>query len=75
MILHLFRSTVEPELYGFSTDPSGGNLPDGPGAWRGIGAPIPLGDTLATTSPKIAQQIERDGYAPLEGAAIGQSVP
>jgi hypothetical protein len=72
MSLHIFRSTQTPALYGFTVDPSGANLPADNGPWERAGNAIPLGTTMASTSPQIAEQIERRGYALVKGHTVSQ---
>jgi hypothetical protein len=72
MTLHTFRSTRTPELFGFTLDADGGNLPVDDGPWEPTGSAIPLGTTMASTSPEIAQQIERNGYALVKGNTARQ---
>jgi hypothetical protein len=70
--LHVFRSTRTPEMYGFTNDPKGVNLPTDDGPWEEAGAAIPLGTTMASTSPEVAQQIQRNGFALVKGHAVSQ---
>jgi hypothetical protein len=70
MTLHVFYSTETPELYAFTTDPSGANLPSEDGPWQSAGNAIPLGATMASTSPEIAQQVELNGFALVKGHAV-----
>lgn len=70
MTLHIFQSQKTPEMFGFTADPIGTNLPAEDGPWERAGNAIPLGVTMASTSPEIAQQIERDGYALVKGHSV-----
>lgn len=72
MTLHIFQSSKMPELYAFTIDPSGANLPLEDAPWVRTGNAIPLGTTMASTSPQIAQQVERDGYALVEGSTVSE---
>src|SRR3954447_11236727 len=72
MILHIFQSAKMPELYGFTVDATGANLPVKDGPWEVAGNTIPLGTTMASTSPGIAHQIERNGYALVKGHSVSQ---
>jgi hypothetical protein len=70
--LHVFQSGKMSELYGFTVDATGANLPIENGPWEVAGDAIPLGTTMASTSPRIAEQIERHGYALVKGHTIGK---
>ena len=70
MTLHIFQSAKTRELYGFTVDAAGTNLPTEDGPWGIAGNAIPLGTTMASTSPEFAQQIERNGYALVKGHAV-----
>jgi hypothetical protein len=72
MTLHVFQSSKMPELFGFTIDASGANLPAEGGPWEGTGDDLPLGTTMASTSPLIAQQIEQYGFALVKGHTIGK---
>jgi hypothetical protein len=72
MTLHIFQSTKTPELFGFTIDPTGANLPAEDGRWESAGNAIPLGTTMASTSPKISQLIERNGFALVRGRSGDQ---
>ena len=74
MTLHIFCSAKEPDLYGFTGDATGANLPAEKAPWEPAGNAIPLGTTMASTSPEIAEQIERFGYALVEGHTKGRAV-
>lgn len=54
-------------MFGFTVDDTGANLPVEEGPWEKAGNAIPLGVTMASTSPEIAQQIELNGYALVRG--------
>jgi hypothetical protein len=68
--LYIFQSTQTPEMYGFTTDPSGANLPAGDGPWVDAGTAIPLGTTMASTSPEIAKAIEANGFALVKSHSV-----
>lgn len=72
MTLHLFQSTQTLELFGFTVDPTGSNLPAEDGPWERAANAIPLGTTMASTSPEIAQEVELNGYALVKGRTIAQ---
>jgi hypothetical protein len=72
MTLNIFQSRKTPELFGFTADMTGANLPAASGPWDSAGNAIPLGATMASTSPEIAQQIERYGYALVKGHSVSQ---
>jgi hypothetical protein len=72
MTLHIFQSQRTPELFGFTANYWGENLPPTDGPWERVGDAIPLGATMASTSPEIAQQIERNGYALVKGHSASQ---
>jgi hypothetical protein len=59
-------------MYGFTVDGTGGNLPTEDGPWERSGNAVPLGTTMASTSPEIAQEIERKGYALVKGFRVSQ---
>jgi len=61
-----------PELFGFTVDQTGSNLPPEDGPWERAGDAIPLGTTMASTSPQIAQQVERNGCALVKGHSVSQ---
>jgi hypothetical protein len=67
MDLHTFRSQKTPTMFGFTIDNTGANLPADGGPWEKAGVAIPLGATMASTSPEIAQQVEIMGYALVKG--------
>jgi hypothetical protein len=67
MTLHIFQSSGSPELFGFTADPAGANLPEASGQWESIGDAIPLGVAMASASPKISEEVERLGFALVEG--------
>jgi hypothetical protein len=68
--LHIFQSNQTPEMYGFTVDPSGANLPADEGPWVDAGTAIPLGTTMASTSPEIAKAIEANGFALVKGHSV-----
>ncbi len=72
MTLHIFQSNKMPELFGFTIDDTGANLPVEDGPWERAGNAVPLGTTMASTSPEIAQQIERNGYALVKGHSVSE---
>jgi hypothetical protein len=72
MPLYIFQSRKTPELFGFTVDETGQNLPPEDRPWEKAGNAIPLGTTMASTSPEIDRQIERDGYALVKGHSVSQ---
>jgi hypothetical protein len=72
MVLHIFQSKKAPNRFAFTIDETGANLPIGEGEWERSGTAIPLGVTMASTSPEIARQIEIDGYALVEGHSAAE---
>jgi hypothetical protein len=69
MKLTLFRSTKEPDVFGFTADPTGSNLPDEFGPWRkageGTAAHAYAGDSLDSgiaSSDPVMKAVERDGF-------------
>ena len=68
MVTFMFRSVKEPDVFGFTADASGGNLPGELGPWRragvGTAARSYAGgslDGLASSDPVI-KAVERDGF-------------
>jgi hypothetical protein len=59
-------------MFGFTVDDTGANLPVQDGPWEKAGVAIPLGPTMASTSPAIAQQVEINGYALVQGHSDSQ---
>jgi hypothetical protein len=72
MTLHVFRSISVPELYGFTADAAGANLPVETGPWAAAGEELPLGTAMAAKSPEIDQEIEANGYALVENRRSSQ---
>jgi hypothetical protein len=69
MKLTLFRSTKEPDVFGFTADPTGSNLSDEFGPWRkageGTAAQAYAGDSLDSgiaSSDPVMKAVERDGF-------------
>jgi hypothetical protein len=68
MKLALFRSAKDPDVFGFTADPAGSNLPAALGPWQKAGggtaaqayASTSL-DGLALSDPVI-KAVERDGF-------------
>jgi hypothetical protein len=63
MKLALFRSTKDPDVFGFTADPAGSNLPAALGPWQQADAgSLGVGlEGLAMFDPVI-QAVERDGF-------------
>jgi hypothetical protein len=72
MAVHIFQSISIPELYGFTADATGANLPTETGPWATAGNAMPLGTTMASTSPEIDQEIERTGFALVKGRRMSE---
>ena len=69
MKIYLFRSTTDTEVFGFTDDPAGINLPVDFAPWRraGDGTAIYLGDNSVSltgigSSEPVMAAIKRDGY-------------
>jgi len=62
-------------VFGFTVDVTGENLPSENEPWQRAGPTIPLGTTMASTSPKLGQQIERNGYALVKGYSASPAQP
>lgn len=71
MTLHIFPSAKKPELFGFTIDATGANVPLRM-ARGGVPGTIPLGTTMASSSPQMGQQIVRYGYALVEGHSVSE---
>jgi hypothetical protein len=68
MAISLFRSTKAPDVFGFTSDPTGSNLPDEFGPWRSAGTATAAQayasnslEGLALSDP-VLKAVERDGY-------------
>ena len=68
MKLTLFRSTKDPDVFGFTIEPTGCNLPDALGPWLkagdGTSAQTYAGsslDGLASSDP-VVKAVDRDGF-------------
>ena len=80
MRLSLFKSTKETDLFGYTADPSGGNLPAEFGPWQKAGEGSPAEahaghkpNGLSPSDP-ISMAVERDGfYLVRSGVAINQA--
>ena len=68
MKLTLFRSAKEPDVFGFTADPTGSNLPDEFAPWRkageGTAAQTYAEDSLGgiASSDPVIRAVERDGF-------------
>lgn len=72
MELTIFQSVKEPDVFGFTADPTGGNLPPEIAPWRragtGTAAQTYAGSGL---SDPVVKAVERDGfYLARSGVAI-----
>jgi hypothetical protein len=65
MRIYLFVSTTEPKIRGFTSDPTGCNLPADYAPWRssGAGSAVPAGDHADLVSDAVA----RHGYFLVSG--------
>jgi hypothetical protein len=68
MLLTLFRSSKQPDVFGFTADPSGSNLPDEFAPWEkageGSAAQTYAGgslDEIASSDP-VLKAVEHDGF-------------
>jgi hypothetical protein len=68
MTITLFRSTKEPDVFGFTVDPTGSNLPAQLGPWQSAGAGTVATsyaetnlDGLALSDP-VMRAIKQDGF-------------
>jgi hypothetical protein len=68
MTISLFRSMQEPDVFAFTDDPTGGNLPTELGPWQSAGAGTAATsyagaslDGLAMSDP-VMRAVERDGF-------------
>ena len=78
MTISLFRSTKEPDVFGFTADPTGSNLPAELGPWQSAGAGTAATsyagtslDGLATSDP-VMRAVERDGFYLAHSGVIGR---
>jgi hypothetical protein len=68
MAISLFRSTKQPDVFGFTADPSGSNLPAEFAPWQifggGTAAQAYAGRSLEglAASDPVVRAIERDGF-------------
>jgi hypothetical protein len=68
MKLTLYRSTKEPDVFGFTADPTGNNLPDEFSPWQKAGEGSPAqnyaGDSLGgiASSDPVLKAVEHDGF-------------
>jgi hypothetical protein len=68
MAISLFRSTKEPDLFGFTADPTGANLPAEFAPWQKSGvetaAQAYAGSSLEglAASDPVVKAVERDGF-------------
>ena len=66
--LTLFRSTKEPDIFGFTSDPTGHNLPGQFGPWhkagQGSSAQTYAGNSLEglALSDPVIRAVEHEGY-------------
>jgi DNA-binding XRE family transcriptional regulator len=70
MKLYTFQSNRAPNIFGFTADPEGANLPVNKGLWYRTGSTVPLGLTMASTPAEIHEEIGRTGYALVKGYPI-----
>ena len=62
MKVYVFRSSKDPEVYGFTSDQTGENLPAELEPWQaqGGGAAMPIGNTA--DNELLLQTVESEGY-------------
>jgi hypothetical protein len=68
--LLIFQSVKTPELFGFTADASGTNLPAACGPWKRMGDAIPLGVAMASASPAFGTHLDRYGFALVKGHSV-----
>ncbi len=61
MALHIFQSVTKAEVYSFTLDASGKNLPQDFGPW--VNADLGIPSATDTPSAEIGRNIARCGYA------------
>ena len=81
MKLYILRCSVEPDVFGFTPDPTGANLPHELGPWRSAGGGTAVQayaggivDGLAPSDP-IMKAIERDGFYLARSGLVISSAP
>lgn len=80
MKIHLFRSLKEPDVFGFTGDAAGVNLPAELGPWTAAGAGGPLGtgpgDRIISYghSGPIFVAIQRDGFYVARSETLSRDV-
>ena len=65
MRVHVFESTIEPNLYGFTSDRDGNNLPFERGEWKYLKTiDMAVGGThqWGASTEKALEAIEKDGF-------------
>jgi hypothetical protein len=65
MRVHVFENAIEPDLYGFSSDRDGNNLPPERGQWKYFKTiDMAVGKTprWGVSSEKALEAIEKDGF-------------
>ena len=65
MRVHVFESTIEPNLYGFTSDRDGNNLPLERGEWKYLKTiDMAVGGThqWGASTEKALEAIENDGF-------------
>jgi hypothetical protein len=65
MRVHVFENAIEPDLYGFSSDLDGNNLPLERGQWKYFKTiDMAVGKTprWGVSSEKALEAIEKDGF-------------
>jgi hypothetical protein len=81
MAISLFRSTKEPDVFGFTADPTGANLPGEFAPWRksggGTAAQAYAGSTLdgLAASDPVVKAVERDGFYLVRSGSTISSTP
>jgi hypothetical protein len=64
MRVHVFENAIEPDLYGFTSDRDGNNLPPERGQWKYFKTIDMVGKTprWGVSSEKAIEVIEKDGF-------------
>jgi hypothetical protein len=74
MTVHVFQSAKMPELYGFTVDASGTNLPVEDGPWEIAGNAIPLGTTSRAFGRRTARHDPRAQTLPRSEADLAKMI-
>ena len=80
MNLYIFRSAVETDMFGFTSDSTGANLPRDLAPWNSATGVAPLAyagtiiDELAPSDP-VTKAVERDGFYLARSGLVISSTP